>query len=315
MVRVVLTVKGYSLYLVQRRKEGVLQEINGVNSWQIGAVKITRIVEMETVGGSRFILPDVTRDACKSIDWMQPHFMDEQGNLIMSIHALVVDTGEHRILVDTCIGNDKERTMPTWSHLQTDFLQKLETAGYPRESIDYVLCTHLHVDHVGWNTMLVDGDWVPTFTNARYLFGETEWNYWDANEDESTYGTVIADSVRPVVDAGLVDLVATDHRLCREVAPRSTPGHTPGHVSVKIESNGASALITGDCIHHPVQMTRTDWCSSADYDQSQGRLTREKLLSELADQNILVIGTHFATPTAGRVKALSKDSYWFDVAG
>ena len=315
MVRVVLTVKGYSLYLVQRRKEGVLQEINGVNSWQIGAVKITRIVEMETVGGSRFILPDATRDACKPIDWMQPYFMDEQGNLIMSIHALVVDTGEHRILVDTCIGNDKERTMPTWSHLQTDFLQKLETAGYPRESIDYVLCTHLHVDHVGWNTMLVDGDWVPTFTNARYLFGETEWNYWDANEDESTYGTVIADSVRPVVDAGLVDLVATDHRLCREVALRSTPGHTPGHVSVKIESNGASALITGDCIHHPVQMTRTDWCSSADYDQSQGRRTREKLLSELADQNILVIGTHFATPTAGRVKALSKDSYWFDVAG
>lgn len=284
-----------------------------MNTWQIGAVKITRVIEMETAGGSRFILPDATRDACKPIDWMQPHFMDEQGNLIMSVHALVVDTGEHRIVVDTCIGNDKERNMPTWSHLQTDFLEQLAAAGYPRETIDYVLCTHLHVDHVGWNTMLVDGEWLPTFPNARYLIGETEWRYWDANEDESQYGPVLADSVRPVVDAGLVDLVPTDHQLCTEVSLQSTPGHTPGHVSVKIESAGQSALITGDCIHHPVQMTRTDWCSSADYDPSEGRLTRENLLAELVDQDTLVIGTHFATPTAGHVKALPDGGYWLKV--
>ena len=183
-----------------------------MNTWQIGPVKITRVIEMETSGGCRFILPDATRDACKPIGWMQPHFMDGQGNLIMSVHALIVDTGKYRIVVDTCIGNDKERNIPTWSHLQTDFLQQLTAAGYPRESIDYVLCTHLHVDHVGWNTMLVDGEWLPTFPNARYLIGETEWRYWDANEDESEYGPVLADSVRPVVDAGLVDLVATDHQ-------------------------------------------------------------------------------------------------------
>ena len=284
-----------------------------MNTWQIGTVKITRVIEMETTGGSRFILPDASRDACKPIGWMQPHFMDEQGNLIMSVHALIVDTGKYRIVVDTCIGNDKERNIPTWSHLQTDFLQQLTAAGYPRESIDYVLCTHLHVDHVGWNTMLVDGEWLPTFPNARYLIGETEWRYWDANEDESQYGPVLADSVRPVVDAGLVDLVATDHQLCTEVSLQSTPGHTPGHVSIKIESAGQSALITGDCIHHPVQMTRTDWCSSADYDQSQGRWTRENLLAELVDQDTLVIGTHFATPTAGHVKALPDGGYWLKV--
>lgn len=284
-----------------------------MNTWQIGTVKITRVIEMETTGGSRFILPDATRDACLPIGWMQPHFMDGQGNLIMSVHALIVDTGKYRIVVDTCIGNDKERNIPTWSHLQTDFLQQLTAAGYPRESIDYVLCTHLHVDHVGWNTMLVDGEWLPTFPNARYLIGETEWRYWDANEDESQYGPVLADSVRPVVDAGLVDLVATDHQLCTEVSLQSTPGHTPGHVSIKIESAGQSALITGDCIHHPVQMTRTDWCSSADYDQSQGRWTRENLLAELVDQDTLVIGTHFATPTAGHVKALPDGGYWLKV--
>ena len=126
-----------------------------MNQWQIGDVKITRVVEIESLGGSRFILPDATRDACLPYGWMQPHFMDEQGNLLMSVHALVVDTGEHRILVDTCIGNDKERNVPNWSHLQTHFLQDLETAGYAPDTIDTVLCTHLHVDHVGWNTMLV----------------------------------------------------------------------------------------------------------------------------------------------------------------
>ena len=279
-------------------------------TWQIGKVKISRVVEMEVTGGSRFILPDATRDACRGYRWMFPHFMDDAGNLVMSIHALVVDTGERRIVVDTCIGNDKERDIPTWSHLQTSFLRDLEAAGYPRESIDTVLCTHLHVDHVGWNTMLVDGKWLPTFPNARYLVGETEWRYWDGQDSSAT---VLADSVRPVVDAGLVDFVAVDHVVCDEVRLQPTPGHTPGHVSVRISSAGSVALITGDCIHHPCQMTRTDWCSSADYDQVQGRATRESLLERMVDSDVLVVGTHFATPTAGYVKRYEDGGYWLAV--
>ena len=278
--------------------------------WQIGGVKVSRVVEMEVTGGSRFILPDATRDACRGYRWMFPHFMDDAGNLVMSIHALVVDTGERRIVVDTCIGNDKERDIPTWSHLQTSFLADLETAGYPRETIDTVLCTHLHVDHVGWNTMLVDGEWLPTFPNARYLVGETEWRYWD-DRDPGTQ--VLADSVRPVIDAGLVDFVPVDHQVCDEVRLEPTPGHTPGHVSVRISSGGEAALITGDCIHHPCQMTRTDWCSSADSDQAQGRQTRESLLERMADTDVLVIGTHFATPTAGHVKRREGGGYWLEV--
>ena len=273
------------------------------------------MVEIESLGGSRFILPDATRDACLPYGWMQPHFMDEQGNLLMSVHALVVDTGEHRILVDTCIGNDKERNVPNWSHLQTHFLQDLETAGYAPDTIDTVLCTHLHVDHVGWNTMLVGGQWVPTFPNARYLFARTEWEHWDANDDETVYGPVLADSVRPVVEAGLVDLVEMDHRVCPQVCLEPTPGHTPGHVSVHIRSGEAEALITGDCIHHPVQMTRPDWCSSADVDQAQGLQTRETLLQRYVDQDILIIGTHFAAPTAGHIKHLEVGGYYLDVSG
>lgn len=285
-----------------------------MNQWQIGDITITRVVEMEVAGGSKFILPDATREACLPYNWMQPHFMDSEGNLIMSVHALVVDTGDLRIVVDTCIGNDKQRNIPAWSNLQTRFLDDLAAAGYPRESIDMVMCTHLHVDHVGWNTMLVDGEWVPTFPNARYLIAEKEWTYWDAQEDDQDYGPVLQDSVRPVVEAGLVDFVGETHQLCPGVQLEPTPGHTPGHVSVHITSNGAEALITGDCIHHPVQMTRTDWCSSADFDQSQGQDTREGLLSRYVDQDILIIGTHFATPTAGHVKHLETGGYWLDVS-
>ena len=219
-----------------------------MNQWQIGDVKITRVVEMEIAGGTKFILPDATRDACLPYDWMQPHFMDAEGNLIMSVHALVVDTGSHRIVVDTCIGNDKQRNIPAWTNLQTRFLDDLAEAGYPRESIDMVMCTHLHVDHVGWNTMLVDGEWVPTFPNARYLIAEKEWKYWDAHEEDQDYGPVLQDSVRPVVAAGLVDFVGETHELCPGVQLEPTPGHTPGHVGVHITSNGEEALITGDCI-------------------------------------------------------------------
>ena len=155
---------------------------------------------------------------------------------------------------------------------------------------------------------------VPTFSNARYLFAEKEWAYWDANEDETVYGPVLADSVRPVFEAGVVDLVTETHEICPGVQLEPTPGHTPGHVSVHITSAGQEALITGDCIHHPVQMTRTDWCSSADYDQAQGLDTRESLLECYVDSDTLIIGTHFATPTAGHIKRLDTGGYWLDVS-
>ena len=284
-----------------------------MNQWSIGKVNVTRVVEMQVAGGTKFILPDATREACLPIEWMQPHFMDEACNLIMSIHALVIDDGEKRIVVDTCIGNDKQRNIPSWTNLQTDFLKDLEQAGYPRESIDMVMCTHLHVDHVGWNTMLVDGRWIPTFPNARYLMAEKEWSYWNSHSEEEAYGPVIEDSVRPIVESGLAEFVEEDHELTSEVRLISTPGHTPGHVSVLIESEGSRGLITGDCIHHPVQMTRTDWCSSADFDQDQGQATRESLLKHYVDSDVLVIGTHFATPTAGYIRSLEEGAYWLDV--
>lgn len=290
-----------------------IEELTRGRQWRVGGVTVTRIVEMEVTGGSKFILPDATQEACQPMDWMQPHFMDSDGNLIMSIHALVVDTGDRRIVVDTCIGNDKVRSVPNWTNLQTSFLEDLAAAGYPRESIDTVLCTHLHVDHVGWNTMLVDGEWVPTFPNARYLLAEKEFEYWDKAEEDPLNAGVIEDSVRPVVEAGLVDLIDWEHQVCPEVSLLPTPGHTPGHVSISIRSEGQEALITGDCFHHPCQMTRVDWCSSADFDQAEGQRTREKFLDRFSGTEVLIIGTHFATPTAGRVRSRREGGYWLDV--
>src|ERR1051325_3745548 len=224
--------------------------------WQIGKVTVTKIVELEVTGGSRFILPQATYEEILPIEWMQPHFADERGRLKMSIHALVVETPDRRIVVDTCLGNDKQgRRIPTWNNLQGPFLADIATAGYPRESIDTVLCTHLHVDHVGWNTMLVDGKWLPTFPRARYLMGRVEFAHWQEQHERDDMAAVFADSVKPVHDAGLADLVETDHRVCDEISLVPTTGHTPGHVSVLIRSAGEQALITGDFIHRSEEHT------------------------------------------------------------
>jgi glyoxylase-like metal-dependent hydrolase (beta-lactamase superfamily II) len=281
--------------------------------WRVGEVRVTKIVELEVTGGSRFILPQATPEAILPIGWLRPDFADERGRLKMSIHALVIETPERRIIVDTCLGNDKEnRRIPTWNKLQTSFLADLAAAGYARETIDTVICTHLHVDHVGWNTMLVDDRWVPTFPNARYLMGRVEFEHWTTPSLASpasgggegggeNMAFVLADSVMPVWDKGLVDLVETDHRICDEVSLVPTPGHTPGHVSVRIASAGEEALITGDFMHHPCQIARPEWSSTADSDPAAAQQTRERMLTGLADAPILVIGTHFAGRTAGCV--------------
>ncbi|HEV2546629.1 MAG TPA: MBL fold metallo-hydrolase [Stellaceae bacterium] len=270
--------------------------------WRVGEVGITKLVELEATGGSRFILPQATREAVRDIPWLYPHFADEEGRLKMSVHALLVETPSRRIVVDTCIGNDKQnRAVPWWNNMQGRFLEDLAAAGFRRESIDTVLSTHLHVDHVGWNTMLVEGRWVPTFPRARYLMGRVEFEHWRTQRDNESHIAVFADSVQPVFDAGLVDLVATDHRVANEVSLVPTLGHTPGHVSVRISSRGETALITGDFIHHPCQMARLDWSSAADHDAGQAERTRRDMFAALADTPTLVIGTHFAGATAGRV--------------
>jgi glyoxylase-like metal-dependent hydrolase (beta-lactamase superfamily II) len=262
--------------------------------WKIGRVTITKVVELETTGSTRFILPLATHDEIQKLPWLIPHFATEEGRLRMSIHSLVVETPSHRIIVDTGLGNDKEgRKVPIWNNRQGPFLDALTAAGFPPDSIGTVLCTHLHVDHVGWNTRLVGGRWVPTFTNARYVFGKTEFEYWRDHQEEPDKAAVFNDSVRPIADAGRADLVASDAKICDEITLISTPGHSPGHVSLHIKSDGEEALLSGDVAHHPCQIAHLDWSSTADSDPVQSAVTRRELFARFADTPTLVIGGHF----------------------
>jgi glyoxylase-like metal-dependent hydrolase (beta-lactamase superfamily II) len=249
----------------------------------------------------RGAFPQATPEALRQIPWLYPHYVNEQDQLLLSIHALLVEAPGMKLVVDTCVGNDKARSLLNGAMLSTPFLEHLNAAGWSREDVTAVVCTHLHVDHVGWNTMLEAGRWVPTFPNARYLIGKTEFAHWSAVK-EGEQPEIMADSVQPILDAGLAELVEMDHRVSPEVSLIPSPGHTPGHVCVMIESEGERAVITGDMSHHPFQMAHPDWSPAFDSDPAAAADVRARLFAEWADAPILVIGTHYAAPTAGRVR-------------
>ena len=285
-----------------------------MSGWRVGAATITPVIEVETVTSPRFLFAGVDKARVLAIaqgaPWLQPHFVDDQGYLLQRIQCLVVDVGGRRIAVDTCVGNDKVRVNPGWNALQLPFLDDFVAAGFTPESVDTVVCTHLHVDHVGWNTRLVDGAWVPTFPNARYLFVSAEYEHWRANPLPD--GDVFGDSVAPIVEAGLADLVAPDHVIAPGVRLDPTPGHTPGHVSVVVESEGSRAVITGDMIHTPVQIAEVDLSSSFDTDPRMAADTRRSFLARYLDDT-LVIGTHWGGPGAGRVRASGEGGWSIEV--
>lgn len=268
-------------------------------SWQVGRVKITRIVEMDLPVPVEF-LKDFKPEELRKLPWLYPHFVSaDDSTLFLSVHALLVEAPGLRLVVDTCIGNDRPREITGGEPLSTAFLQHLAEVGWSRDGVDVVLCTHLHTDHVGWNTMLEDGKWVPTFPKARYLIGRQEYE-WMVTVDDEEQRTMLGDSIQPVIDAGLVELVEMDHVISPEIRLTPSVGHTAGHVSVLIESEGQRAVITGDMVHHPSQIAHFDWTFD-DYNRPAALATRTRLITEWADQPILVIGTHFAAPTAGHV--------------
>lgn len=285
-------------------------------SWNVGRVKITRIVEMDLPVPARF-MAGATPAELRKLPWLSPYFVthsdgDDDATLNLSVHALLVEAPGLRLVVDTCVGNDRPREITGGEPLSTPFLQHLVEAGWARDSVDAVVCTHLHVDHVGWNTMLENGRWVPTFPKARYLIGRREYEFMSAVDDEEQQA-MLGDSIQPIFDANLIELVEMDHVISPELRLTPSIGHTPGHVSVLIESEGARAVITGDMVHNPCQMAHPEW-SFGDHDQSAGELTRARLFAEWADQTILVIGTHFAAPTAGHV-VRDGAAFRFEVAG
>jgi glyoxylase-like metal-dependent hydrolase (beta-lactamase superfamily II) len=284
-----------------------------MSEWKIGDVKVLRVVESEMSWDGTFVIPNATSENLKKErDWLYPTFSDETGKVKMTIQALIIESLGKRIIVDTCIGNDKVRTNPEWNKLQLPFLEDLKKAGYPRESIDRVVCTHLHVDHVGWNTMRKNDKWVATFPNAKYVIGGTEWDFFSRTEDPFLKDPV-DDSVRPVMAEGMTELVDAKYKITDEVWLESTPGHTPGHFAVRISSKGQDAVITGDLMHHPIQCRYPEWDDNFDVDGPQAKKTRREFCERYSDGKTLVLGTHFATPSAGKI-VKKDDSFRFVLA-
>jgi glyoxylase-like metal-dependent hydrolase (beta-lactamase superfamily II) len=278
--------------------------IETMRTWKIGEVEVTRIVELNNWEDDiTMLLPDATPETVLAYPWLQPHFATAAGKMIINFQCFVVRTPEFSIMLDTCIGADRQREFDIFTNMQTSFLEDLAHAGFAPETMDFVLCTHLHFDHVGWNTRRVDGEWVPTFPKARYLFGRKEYEHWTMLKATNGYHDLnhMYDAVEPVVDAGLVDLIEPEHAICPELKLRPTPGHTPGHVSIGIESNGQRAIVTGDMMHNPIQFERPTDFGRFDMDQSQAAATRQTFVDDLANTDILVIGSHFSEPTAGYV--------------
>jgi glyoxylase-like metal-dependent hydrolase (beta-lactamase superfamily II) len=277
--------------------------------WQVGEVSIARVEEGVIEVPRHWLLPGVTDDqlaACRG--WIDPFFSESGERMMLSIHTFVVRTGALTIVVDTCIGDTTARPLPG----DGDFLGRLASAiPGGLAGVDVVICTHLHFDHVGWNTRRVDSEWVPTFPNARYLVTHDEL----AHTRDDDHMAVMDPSVTPLVDAGVLDAVASDHRIDDRVRLAPSPGHTPGHVCVVVESMGETAIITGDMAHSPVQFAYPELAATAhDADSIGSTATRREFVAANRDAGTLVLGTHFAPPTAGRIRTDGSARTWFDTS-
>ncbi|MEU1478315.1 MBL fold metallo-hydrolase [Streptomyces sp. NPDC005760] len=282
-------------------------------SWRIGEMTVHQVAEVPLRGFGRWLLPQATPEVVAETPWLHPSYADAEGQLLGSVNAFAVEIGGRRVLVDTAVGNDKSRPFPAWDHLTTPFMEALAAVGFTPENVDLVINTHFHADHVGWNTRLVGDTWQPTFTNARYVSSQAEHDYWAGIELSDDEREMFQDSIEPVRASGRltpVEVPADGTVVTPGVRLLPAPGHTPGQSLVRLESGGRSAVISADCMHHPVQFVRTAMCSTVDVDPDQATRTRQALFSELAKDDTVLFGSHFDGTVAGLVQR-DGDSYRF----
>jgi glyoxylase-like metal-dependent hydrolase (beta-lactamase superfamily II) len=284
---------------------------------RIGDIEITKVAEIDRMAlEPNFLLGNATHEIIEEYrGWLGPNLVEPGSDrLILSFHSFIIRTRHHTILVDTCNGNDKKRpSMMAWDSLKTPYLANLAVAGIKPEDIDFVMCTHLHTDHVGWNTKLVDGRWVPTFPRAKYLFAKTEFDHFNrmhqSNPEQPVNRGSFIDSVLPIVEHNRAVMVDTSHVVEGEVGNGiwlvHAPGHTPGQVQIRVGARAKGgeglAVLSGDIIHHPIQLADPTLYNPADFDRAQAVESKVKLMNECADSNLLLLTGHFPDPTAGQV--------------
>ena len=270
--------------------------------WRVGDATITQVVEIESSSPAGFLFGDaLSPGRIGRYAWLHPAHVDARGRLNGSIHCFVIESCGRRIAVDTCIGNDKPRGLPAWHLRRGTFLQDMADAGFPAESIDTVLCTHLHVDHVGWNTRLENGRWTPTFPKARYIFGRQEYDHWAAQHAKAAVAP-FEDSVLPIVEAKRADIVGDDFQIGDHVRLLPTPGHTPGHFAVCFGRARDEAVMSGDLMHSPLQARYPELSAAFDTDKAQAAVTRRAFLERYCDTDTLCCTAHFPAPSAGHIR-------------
>jgi glyoxylase-like metal-dependent hydrolase (beta-lactamase superfamily II) len=264
------------------------------------------VVEQEGAWFDAFnFFPGLTRELFEeNRSWLEPRYFQDS-KIVLCVQSYLVRTPHHNILVDSCVGNHKQRpARPMWNMIESDRYEKnLAAAGVNVNDIDYVMCTHLHVDHVGWNTRLENGRWVPTFPKAKYLFADRELAFWtERNKEDPSKCPWMVDSVLPIVEAKRHEMVKSDHVLNDLVRLIPTPGHTIDHFSVQVGKSGQDAVITGDMIHSPLQARYPEMGMFADYDSAQSGRTRRDLFGRLCDSPTMMCMAHFPSPSIGRIK-------------
>lgn len=276
---------------------------------RIGDFEIHRLTEFE----GAFIAPEVffpdydPAVLAANPDMQGPALVDPTtGKLVFSFHCFVIKTGRHTILIDSCLGNDKERpSRPQFHRLRSPFLADLARAGVQPEQIDFVMCTHLHWDHVGWNTRLDNGRWVPSFPNARYVMARREYEHWQRahaeNPEDTPHKRAFEDSVLPVVRTGQSLLVDDDYAMEDGLWFEKAPGHTPGNVVIHARSKDDRGVFLGDVIHHQFQLMQPAWSTLACSDREQSHATRMRLIEEHAEAGTRLLPGHFPSPTVGRI--------------
>jgi glyoxylase-like metal-dependent hydrolase (beta-lactamase superfamily II) len=279
---------------------------------KIGQISLRPVVEIEEIRmpPQTFITDVTASDLEPHAHWLSPQFFDAEADRCrLSQHAWLIEAHGKRIVVDPCIGHQRNRpALPFYHLIDSPLLDHLWALGVAPEQVDYVFCTHLHLDHVGWNTRLQDGKYVPTFPNARYLMARVEDRFWrreltgDLPAEEMFYnGGVYAECIQPVIDAGLVDLIDGGEHIADCLTLIEAAGHTIGHMAGVLESGGEGAVLAGDAIHHPIQVLFPDRPMHA-FDPEQGRITRHRLLSLCAEKDYWLAPAHFRAPHVCKVR-------------
>ncbi len=276
----------------------------------LGRLRISRVYEGDAVIPLAVALPSITEhDLARLKSWYWDGDLadaPDRAGMRISVHSYVLRVDGRNMLIDTCCGNDKQRSLASVSHLKSPYLENLARSGLKPQDIHLVMCTHLHFDHVGWNTRLENGRWVPTFPNARYLFGRKDLEYFSTQRHEATHREAFEDSVAPILDAGRADIVDMDTRIHREIGDgvwlEDASGHSPGNLCVIAQCGAEPAIFSGDCFHHPIQIVRPDAGFFADEDPARASATRQRLLERHADSGAIFFPAHFTGTSAGRIE-------------